>query len=197
MEILNIQQGSEEWLKVRCGLITASNFDKLVTSKGELSKQYKTLLYKLAGEKVTGQKEESHTSDSMQRGIELEAEAREVYEMIKDCEVQEVGFFLGDGFGASPDGLVGVDGLLEIKCPKASTHVSYLDNNNLPTKYIQQVQGQLFVTGRKYCDFMSYYPALKPLIVRVERDEEFIKKLETEINKFCESLNKLVEEIKA
>ncbi len=198
MITLDCEQGSAEWLALRCGLPTASNFDKLVTAKGEPSKQAQKYLYALAAEKVSGIKEEGFQSQAMQKGIENEAEAVAYYELTQGVDVQTVGFCLHDSkrFGASPDRLVGSEGLLEIKCPLPHTHVGYLLEENLLADYFQQVQGQLFVTGRKWCDLMSYSRGLKPLIIRVQRDEAFILKLQSALETFCNELEKTVEKIK-
>ena len=196
MKIIDCEQRSDEWFKARLGVPTASSFDKIITTKGVPSKSAKTYLYKLAGEFVSGASEETYQSAAMIRGCDLECEARNLYNFITGRFVEEVGFCLKEGFGASPDGLVGKDGLLEIKCPLISTQVSYLLDKSLPTAYIQQVQGQLLVTGRKWCDFMSFYPGLDPLIVRVERDEEFIGLLKIELKLFCAKLADTIEKIK-
>lgn len=197
MVILNHKQGTDEWFESRRGIPTASNFNKIVTSKGEQSDQRLKYLYKLAGEFVSGKCEESFKSDAMNRGNELEEEARRFYQIVTDSQVNQVGFCLSDDYryGCSPDGLINEDGLIEIKCPIISTHVEYLIKGQLPTCYFQQVQGQLLVTGRHWCDFISYYPALKPLQVRVYRDEEFIKKLESELIKFSQELEEIVKQI--
>lgn len=197
MKIIQVQQGSPEWLACRAGVPSASNFDMIVTSKGEPSKQAQKYMYRLAGERITGIPEETYQNAAMQRGVELEAEARMFYEMTNDCKIEQVGFCLADGgWGCSPDGLVNGDGLIEIKCPQIATHVGYLLDNKVPTDYFQQTQGQLLVTGRKWLDFISYYPAMKPLIVRVERDEVFIGKLEEELEKFVSELEEIVNKIK-
>lgn len=198
MITIDCEQGSAEWLAVRAGIPSASNFDKLVTAKGEASKQAQKYLYALAAEKVSGIKEESFQSQAMLKGIETEPEAVAYYELTQGVEVQEVGFVLHDSkrYGCSPDRLVGADGLLEVKCPLPSTHVSYLLENNLYQDYLQQVQGQLLVTGRKWCDLISYSRGLRPLIVRVERDEKFLKALELNLEKFCNDLNSIIERIK-
>ena len=99
-------------------------------------------------------------------------------------------------YGASPDGLVGEIGGLEIKCPTMAVHVDYLLRGELPTTYLQQVQGSLLVSDRQWWDFVSYYPGLKPLIIRVERDEEFLKKLKSELQIFCEKLEEVYQKIK-
>jgi len=196
MRIIDCEQRSQEWFEARLGLPTASNFDKLLTTKGEVSKQRNKYLYRLAGEKVAEQSEETYQNAIMQRGIILEDEARQLYQLITGQEVQTVGFCLANGYGCSPDGLIGEDGAIEIKCPIASTHVAYLLAGVLPLDYFQQCQGELFVTGRKWVDFMSYYPGIKPLIVRVKRDEKFIKKLKSELKLFCVELKEVINKIK-
>jgi hypothetical protein len=192
-----IIQGSDEWKAVKCGVPSASNFDKIVTTKGERSKQAEKYLYRLAGERITGTSEETFQSAAMQKGVEMEAEARSYYEVVNDTEVKQVGFCLADGFGSSPDGLIGEDGGLELKVPNLATHVGYLLDGKLPTEYFCQVQGNLLVTGRKWWDFMSYAsPSIKPFIIRVERDGVFIKKLEAELKLFCQELEEVVKKIK-
>lgn len=200
MIVVDCEQLSEEWFSARCGVPSASNFSNIITSKGEATKgeTRKKYLYKLAGEIITGTKEDGYTNASMQHGIETEPEARNMYEFVKGYSVDQVGFCMLDTktAGASPDGMIGKEGLLEIKCPQITTHIKYLLDNKLPTLYVQQVQGQLYVTDRKWCDFMSYVEGMKPLIVRVERDEEFIKKLANELNNFSKELFGIVEKIK-
>ena len=148
---------------------------------------------------MTGRTEESYSNAAMERGKETEAEARNLYEMLKDVEIEQVGVCFPDEkklCAASPDGLVGIDGLIEIKCPMAYASVGYLLDGKLPTDYIQQVQGQLLVTNRKWLDFVSYYPGLKPLIVRCVRDEKFIKALAVEIEVFNRQLSEITERIR-
>lgn len=198
MIVIDCVQGSEEWKAVRVGVPSASNFDKIVTTKGEPSKQAQKYMYQLAGERVSGIREEGFQNDAMKRGVELEAEARSEYELIESLEIQQVGFCFDDlkRYGCSPDGLVGKQGMVQFKCPLLSTHIGYLIDGTFPMDYFQQVQGELFVTGRKWTDFVSYYPGLKRFKVRVERNEEFISKLKTELDKFCNELEKTVEKIK-
>ena len=198
MKIFDCIQGSPEWFAARLGVPTASNFDKIVTTKGEPSKSAQKYMYKLAGEKASGIAEESYQNAAMARGTELEAEARKFYEMVKNVEVEEVGFCLLEdkGYGASPDGLVRNKGLVEIKCPLCATHVGYLLKETLLTDYFQQVQGQMLVTGREWTDLISYYPGLKPLIIHVERDDAFLNKLEAELDKFVFELNDVIRTIK-
>ena len=197
MKILDIEQQTQEWYTAKAGLPSSSNFDKIVTTKGDFSKQAQQYMYRLAGERITGERESTFQSAAMKRGCILEEEARVLYEMLTGETVNQVGLCIADeGFVTSPDGLVGDDGLLEVKCPLMATHVEYLLKGKLPMTYFQQVQGQLLVTGRKWCDFMSYYPAMKPLIVRVERDEDFINTLKDTLIGFCKELDIMVEKIK-
>lgn len=197
MKIIQCEQRTNEWYAARLGVPSASSFDEIVTMKGEPSKSAEKYMFKLAGEKVSGVAEESYQNASMQRGCELEDEARQLYQIMNDCVVDQVGFCISDeGYGCSPDGFVGDDGMIEIKCPSISTHVKYLIDGKLPSDYFQQVHGQLLVTGRKYCDFVSHYPGLKPLIVRVYPDTEFIARLQNELKKFVAKLNQTIERIK-
>lgn len=197
MQILQLEQRSQEWYQAKLGIPSASNFDKIVTIDGKPSKQRTKYMYQLAGERASGQSEESYQSAAMLRGIEIEAEARNFYELTSGFDVVQVGFCLSDcgRYGASPDGLVGEDGIVEIKCPTLAVHVEYLLNGKLPSDYFQQTQGQLYVTGRKWSDFISYYPRIKPLVVRIERNEEFIKSLDCELNLFCQELEEVCRRI--
>lgn len=196
MKIINCIQNSPEWFAAKCGIPSASNFDKLLTANGTVSKQRTKYLYRLAGETITGMQEESYQNVAMLRGKELEAEGRQLYQLISGQEVKEVGFCLAEGYGASPDGFVGENGLLEIKCPIMATHIGYLLENKLPIDYLQQIQGQLLVTNREWVDFMSYYPGIKPLIVRIKRDEIFLEILTKELKVFCKELKVIVKKIK-
>ncbi len=199
MIIVDVIQGSPEWIQARIGIPTASNFDKIVTAIGTRSKQYQKYMYQLAAECITKTKEESFQNFNMQRGIELESEAISMYEVVTGNKVKTVGLCLNDeagSYGCSPDGFIGEDGLVEIKCPTSSIHVGYLLNNALPSEYFQQVQGQLFITGRKRVDFFSFYPGLKPLLVKVKPDKEFLKLLEIELKCFCKELKEITKKIK-
>ena len=199
MKTLTCEQRSPEWFEARLGVPTSSNFAKIITIAGKPSTQSKNYMYKLAGEKVSKAIEESYQNAAMARGIELEDEARQMYQIVSGNEVEQVGFCITEGdviFGASPDGFIADDGLIEIKCPSVHTHVGYIIDNKLPSEYFQQVQGQLLITGRKHCDFVSYFPGIKPLIIRVERDEDFLKLLKVELATFCKKLTTTIETIK-
>lgn len=198
--IRNIDQGSEEWLKLRLGVATASNFDKIITTTGKESESLKKYALQLATELMLETPEPSFKNDVMARGNELESLAREIYQEQTFNVVEQITMFKSDcgNFGYSPDGIIGDDGLNEIKCPIATTHFKYLLDNKMPTDYWQQVQGGLWVSQRKWIDFVSfnsYFKDKKLFVIRVERDEEYIAKLAELANKVIlirdEYLNKL------
>jgi hypothetical protein len=156
-------------------------------------------MYQLAGELIAGKPEETYQSFNMQKGIEREAEARMVFEMENEIEVRQVALVYKDEkrmFHCSPDGLIGNDSGIEIKCPMLKTHVSYLLAGKLPTDYFGQVQMSLYVTEREHWTFCSYYPDLPMFKIRVERDEKYIKLLSDELDRFCYDLAALVAKLR-
>jgi putative phage-type endonuclease len=199
MQIINITQGEKEWFEARKGIPTASGFSKIITpAKCEASKTASTYMYELIAERL-GATNESFSNEHTERGNELEPLARDTFEFIMDLKVDQVGMVKTDcgKIGCSPDGLIGDDGGLEIKCPKASTHVKYLLEGKLPLEYKTQVMGSLMVTERKYWYFMSYHPELEPFIIKVERDEEYISKMREHIDKFNEEMEEQIKIIEA
>ena len=190
-------QYSEEWWEARRGLPTASQFSRIVKGNGEPSTQRKAYLYECAAVRITGIYKESFTSAAMQEGHDREALSRMIYAMEKECSVDEVGFCISDcgRWGASPDGFIGDDGLLELKNPAAHTHVEYLIKGKLPSAYVQQVQGELLVTERAWADFCSYSPKLPVFILRVDPDVAFMKKLESALIEFSEELDDICSKI--
>lgn len=196
MKVIDCVQGSSEWIQARCGIPSASCFDQIITTKGEPSTQRKKYLLKLAGERLLGRPEETYQNAVMQRGIELEPEARELYEFITGQECLKTGFWFKDGYGASPDGVVAEKGVIEIKSPLLTTHIGYLLDKTLPVAYHQQVNGELLCTEREWCDFMSYYPGLPPFIIRVYPDDKFQKKLKVELALFVEELEEMVDKLR-
>jgi putative phage-type endonuclease len=186
--IRDIEQGSDEWLKLRLGVASASNFDKIITSTGKESESLKKYALQLATELMLETPEPSFENDVMARGNELESLARETYQEQTFNVVEQITMFKSDcgNFGYSPDGLVDDDGLVEIKCPIATNHFKYLLDNKMPIDYWQQVQGGLWVSQRKWIDFVSfnsYFRDKKLFVIRVERDEEYIAKLAELANK--------------
>lgn len=198
--IKDIPQGSEEWHKLRLGIPTASNFSKVITSGGKPSTQLKKYALQLATELLLTEQEETYANEDMLRGNELEGEAREAYQEYSFNYVEQVTFIRCDNWGYSPDGLIEKNGLLEIKCPKASTHTKYLYEDRLPSEYKAQCQGGLLCSEREYLDFVSYHPDFKEgktlFIKRVYRDEEFIsslhKLLQEAVNLRDEYFNKIM-----
>lgn len=197
MKIIECEQNSAEWFAVKAGVPSASNFSKIVNMDGKPSKQRTKYLYRLAGERISGISGELYQSAAMKRGQEMEAEARSLYEIITGEDVRQVGFILNEKpiCGCSPDVLVGDNGLVEIKCPMIETHVGYLLENKLPSDYFQQVHGQMLISQRMWCDFMSYYPGIKPFIIRIEQDVKFLTLLYAELKLFCEELETVVKQI--
>lgn len=199
MIIETFEQLSPEWFAARAGIPTSSCFDKIVTTKGEPSKSAQNYMYQLAGERLAGVKTATYQNAAMLRGIEMQGEAVALFTFLKDVEVKEVGLCYRDEqkrYSCSPDGLMGLEGL-EIKCPLIHTHVGYLLSGSLPMDYYQQVQGSMLVTGFSSWWFMSYYPGLPPLIIRVERDDVFCSKLKVALDEFCYNLDKITEKLKA
>ena len=192
------EQRSAEWLKARAGLPTASQFDRIVTSTGKISAQGEAYARQLAGERVLGYSEELPMTKAMERGIELEYEARSLYAMRRDVEPVETGLILEDGgrWGCSPDGLCGDDGGLELKCPGVAVHVGYLIEGTLPTAYFAQVQGCLFVTGRKWWDFASYFPGLPMFLTRVTPDEKWHEMIGAALPKLVERVTEIEAELR-
>ena len=182
-----VEQRSEAWHDLRLARITGTGFANLMATK--TTGAYKNLIADTVAELITGESDESdYVSIDMQYGIDTEPEARRCYEDIFNCVVEQVGFVTPDEdhpfydiVGVSPDGLTEDNGLVEIKCPKRSTHLYYIQSGKLPSTYKWQVYGQLYVTGAKHCDFMSYVKGLKPFIIRVYPDEKIFAEIETEL----------------
>jgi hypothetical protein len=178
MKLHDCEQGSDEWFALRAGIPTGSNFGKLVTSTGEISKSIKDYAYSLVSEKYASKRVDSFAGNVWtEAGKEDEDNARSHYWFTTGNAVSELGFVTDDDVthGVSPDGLVGEDGLLELKRLKGSklveAHLYYKKHNKLPPLYVQQTQGQMMVMGRKWCDVMLYNPALPSLIIRVTPDD--------------------------
>jgi putative phage-type endonuclease len=201
-----MDQGSEEWFTIRIGKVTASRVaDVIAKTKTGYSASRDNYMAQLVCERLTGQKGESFTNAAMQHGTETEPLARAAYEALKDVLVDEVGFVPHPSIimaGASPDGLVGEDGLLEIKCPNTATHIETLISKVVPGKYNTQMQFQMACTGRQWCDFVSFDNRLPEMfqlfVTRVPRDEVFIRLIESEIVQFIaeldDKINKLMKE---
>lgn len=195
-----VLQRSEEWIKARLGCVTASRISA-VFAKGSARQNY---MAQLISERLTGIPSESYTSAPMRRGIEKEAEAREVYILHKfDVVVVECGSIPHPtiaNFSASPDGLVNDDGLLEIKCPNTWTHLQFIKTLRPAREYILQMQAQMTCTGRKWCDFVSFDDRLPDDLsfrdVRISFDKEWAAFIEAEVSKFLAELDAEIRLIK-
>ena len=195
----NISQGSPEWDALRAGNPGASSISKIITNKGEPSKQRDDYMRQLAGELIVGQCEKTFQSIHMENGLEREENARSLFELIHDMEVRKVALVYKDEqrkFHVSPDGLIGDHAGIEIKNPMMKTHVKYLLDQKLPSDYFSQVQMSLYVCEREFWYFMSNYISLPPFIIKVERDDAFIAKLKTELDVFCFDLVATVKKLK-
>lgn len=192
-----VLQGSPEWHDLKAGIPGASSFDKIITTKGEPSKSRQDYLYQLAGEAITGKQEEGYTNFAMQQGIEREAESRALFELMHGVQVRQVGLIYRDDKAAlcSPDGLI-EDAGVEMKNPLLKTHVKYLLAGTFPMDYFQQVQGSLYITEFKHWFFMSHYPGMPPLILKVERDEKFISALAKALDLFVVELAGTIRKLK-
>ena len=198
--IEKVEQGTPEWFAARLGNVTASRVaDVIAKTKSGYSASRENYMAQLICERMTGTVAESYSNAAMQWGTETEPLARAAYESIADVLVDEVGYVQHpriERAGASPDGLVGLFGLLEIKCPNTATHIDTLITEQVPTKYITQMQWQMACTGRVWCDFVSFDSrlpdGLQLFVKRVERDAEYIAMLEQEVIKFLTELDEKI-----
>lgn len=201
----NIDQRSAEWFQIRLGKATASRVSDIIArTKSGYSASRANYAAQLVCERLTGVQIETYTNAAMQWGCDNEDAAREAYEFAQAVTVDQVGFVdhpMVSMAGASPDGLVGDDGLIEVKCPNTATHIETLLTGNIADKYIVQMQWQLGCTGRKWCDFVSYDPRLseeKRLFVkRVHRDDARIAELEAEVGKFLAEVEDTIAQLNA
>ncbi len=199
MITIDCQLGSPEWLTARLGLPTASQFGRIVTPK-TLKPSASAIGYRheLCAEWLIGEPIDPVANDWMDRGTELEPQAVKYYEAQRDIDTIEVGLCLTDDrtAGCSPDRLIGDDGGLEIKCPSAKVHVGYL-MTGVDRDHMAQVQGCLWVTGRRWWDVMSFNPAMPPSIVRVERDPKYMDALDGAMAAFVEKLAEMRDKLTA
>jgi putative phage-type endonuclease len=201
-----IVQGTEEWFAERCGKITASRInDVMATLKsGAEASTRKNYRAQLIAERLTGKVEESYTNQAMKWGTETEPQARTAYELLKNEMVEQVGFVNHPSIkmaGCSPDGLVGTDGLVEIKCPNTATHIDNLIAKTIPSEYVNQVQWQMDCTGRAWCDFVSFDPRMPEdmqiMVVRVMRDDAYIEKMKEAVIKFDQEIDDTISKLRS
>ena len=198
-----MQQGTTEWFMARLGKVTASRVSDIIAkTKSGYSTSRQNYLAQLVVERLTQKQTETYTNAAMQWGTDTEPLARAAYEIANDLMVDEVGFVDHPSIamaGASPDGLVGTDGLVEIKCPNTATHIETLLNDTIKSEYKTQMQWQMACTGRLWTDFVSFDPRMpskhQMKVIRVNRDDATIKMLEDEVSKFLLEFTKTVERI--
>jgi putative phage-type endonuclease len=188
-----IIQGSVEWLRERLGKVTASRVADVVATvkSGGYGASRGNYMAQIIAERLTGEVQESYTNAAMEWGTANEADARRAYEFRTNATVEDVGFIPHPTIsmsGASPDGLIGADGLIEIKCPNTATHIDTLLTGKVPDKYVTQMQWQMACTDRKWCDFASFDPrmpeSMRLFVKRVPRDDKRIEYLEKEVSTF-------------
>jgi putative phage-type endonuclease len=199
-----MEQRTEEWFEARMGCVTASRTaDVMAKTKSGYAASRANYMAELICERLTGERQGGFSSAAMQWGTETEPQARMAYEIITGATVVETGFVLHPeiaGFGASPDGLIGDDGLIEIKCPNTATHIDTLLADKVPTKYIIQMHVQMLCTGRAWCDFVSFDPRLPidlhMFIKRVERDNKLAEEIVTEVQSFLADMETKIAKLK-
>ena len=199
-----MEQRTEEWFAARLGKVTASRVaDVLAKIKSGESASRKNYKMELVVQRLTNKVGESFTNAAMEWGTEQEPFARMAYEAHTGTFVKEEGFVdhpTIEGFGCSPDGIVG-EGLIEIKAPNTANHIETVLENKAPSKYIPQMQCQMACTGAKWCDFVSFDPRvpedLQLFVVRVERDQEYIDAMEVEVKQFLSEVLDLFNQLKA
>lgn len=196
---MNMEQGSDDWYAARMGIPTASKF-ATVMAKGATGGKSKTryaYMRKLAGEIITCEPMPNFQSRAMERGKIMEDEARNFYAFMKDAEPETVGFIRNGGKGASPDALLPGGGLLEIKTSEAHILIDLILEDEFPSVYKAQCQGQLWVAEREWLDLIVYWPKIPLFVKRIERDEEYIKTMSKAVDLFNDDLAKMVEVVRA
>jgi hypothetical protein len=197
MDILDCEQGSDDWRAARCGIPTASQFATVLAKgkDGGASLTRAKYMRELAGEIITGEPMESFTNGHMERGQVMEAEARDYYAFVTDAPIQRVGFIRNGSKGCSPDSLIGTDGALEIKTALPHILIDLITKDKFPPEHKAQCQGVLWIAEREWIDLVVYWPKMPTLVVRATRDEEYIKALAEAVDRFNEELAALVERI--
>lgn len=198
-------QRTDEWFRARAGKVTASRIsDVMARTKNGWGAGRKNYMAELICERLSGEPSPSYSNAAMMHGIDTEPMARDAYRFITLDQVEETGFHVHptiEQAGASPDGLIGERGLIEIKCPNTATHLETLESEKIADKYIKQMQWQMACTDRAWCDFMSFDPRLpepmQSFIKRVPRDDEAIAEIEAAVTEFLSELADRVETLKS
>ena len=203
MRIVDCEQGSDEWRMARLGQVGASGVaDATARTKTGWGASRANLAARLVAERLTGNLAETFTNDAMRWGTEKEPEARQVYQFVHGVEVKQVGLVLHPSIDmtvASPDGLVGDHGLVEIKCPNTATHIETLMSCTADSRYTKQMQWQMACTGRQWVDWVSYDPRMpgemQMFVKRIERDPVLIAELEKQVTEFLVEVRATVERL--
>jgi len=198
MEIITVEQGTEEWFRARMGIPTASEFATVMAKgrDGGASKTRQVYLYKLAGEIITGEPMESYSNAHMERGKLMEDEARALYSFMKDAECERVGFIRSGRKGASPDSIIGDAGMVEIKTKLPHLMIETLLKGEFPPEHKAQCQGQLWVAEREWIDIAVYWPGLPLFVTRATRDEQYIATLSSAVDEFNGELDSIVARVR-
>ncbi len=204
MDTVGLVQGTDEWLQARLGKVTASRVtDVIAKTKKGWGASRANYAAELIAERLTGAAGDRYENAAMRHGTETEPQARAAYEFYLDHDVFEVGFVPHPTIimaGASPDGLVGDDGLVEIKCPNTATHIETLLGGTLAAKYETQMDFQMACTGRQWCDWVSFDPRmpedLRLFCVRRERDDKIVTELEQAVIDFLTELDETIAKLK-
>ncbi|MGJ4954595.1 lambda exonuclease family protein [Bradyrhizobium sp. HKCCYLRH2015] len=195
MQIFDCEQNSEEWLRARMGIPTASCFSQ-VLAKGE-GKTRRSYMLKLAGEIITGQPMEGFSNEHTERGHEMEPEARDLYVFQTGAELRRVGFIRNGRAGCSPDSLIGEDGGLEIKTKLPHLLIDAILKDEIPSEHVAQVQGSMWIAKRDWWDVVIYYRGVPLFAKRARRDERYIQTLATEVDRFNAELDATVAKIRS
>jgi hypothetical protein len=200
LQIFDCDQNSDAWYACRAGVMTASEFHTVKAEgkkPGEPSATRRKYMLQLVGESIAGVSPfERYKNGPMSRGHEFEPEARDYYSLVTGSEVTQLGFVRSGYFGCSPDGVVGDDGLVQLKTKQYDLHLECLLRDQVPAAHWSQLQGELLVTRRKWNDFVSYSPGLPMFCKRVHRDESYIAMLRVELARFRGEMQELVERVR-
>lgn len=200
-----MEQRTDEWYAARLGKVTGSRIHNVMAQGkgGAPSLTRNEYMCQLAGERITGDVMPNYVNEAMQWGINTEHQARAAYEFAREVEIKKLAFAdhpTIEQAGASPDGLIGEDGMIEVKCPNTATHIATLRGKSISGTYIKQMQWQMACTGRQWCDFVSFDPRLpfnlQMHVKRIHRDNGVIQQMENQVRKFLTELDVMVQELR-
>lgn len=195
IEIFEMDQNSDDWHKARLGIPTSSSFAK-VMAKGD-GKTRSKYMRQLAGELLIGEPMQTYHNKHMDHGHEIEPQAKAAYELLTDRQINNVGFIRNGRKGASPDGLVGSDGVVEIKRQLPDILIETHQKDKVPSTHIAQIQGQMWVAEREWVDFLAFFPGMPMFTKRIYRDESYISNMAVEVGKFINDLDEVVHHMKS